>query len=126
MEALMKGLRIVLFVLAMYILILGLMFLFAPAAAEKTFQTSLPDRVLTQDYGQLLLVVALMAFLVASDIEKHIKLVWAFIFGQIGHILVFGTQLGTRVATFSQVGPPLIIEVIFLVLLVVFYRKATS
>ena len=122
----MKGLRIVLFVLAVYIMILGLMFLFAPAAAETAFKMSLTDPALTLDYGQVLLVVALMAFLVASDMEKHIKLVWAFIFGQIGHILVFGTQLGTGIATFTQVGPPLIVAIIFLVLLVVFYRKATS
>lgn len=122
----MKGLRIVLFVLAVYIMILGLMFLFTPAVAETAFKMSLTDPALTLDYGQVLLVVALMAFLVASDMEKHIKLVWAFIFGQIGHILVFGTQLGTGIATFAQVGPPLIVAIVFLVLLVVFYRKATS
>ena len=50
----------------------------------------------------------------------------AAIFEQVGHILVFGYQLGSGIATFAQVGPPLIVAVIFLVLLVVFYRKATS
>jgi len=126
MEVLMKGLRIVLFVQVVYLTILGIMFLLAPSAAEAAFQISLPDPALTPLYGQVVLTIALTAFLVASDMEKHIKLVWAFIFEQIGHILVFGYQLGTGIATFAQVGPPLIVAVIFLVLLVVFYRKATS
>jgi hypothetical protein len=122
----MKGLRIVLLVQAVYLLILGLLFLFMPAAAESAFQISLPDPALTPLYGQVVLTVALMAYLVASDVEKHIKLVWAFIFEQVGHILVFGYQLGTGIATFVQVGPPLIAAVIFLILLVLFYRKANS
>ena len=74
----------------------------------------------------MVLTIALMGFLVASNMEKHIKLVWAFIFEQLGHILVFGTQLGTGIATFAQVGPPLIVAIIFLALFVVFYRKATA
>jgi hypothetical protein len=126
MEVLMKGLRIVLLVQAVYLTILGLMFLFAPAAAEAAFQISLPDPALTPLYGQVVLTIALAAYLIASDMEKHIKLVWAFIFEQIGHILVFGYQLSAGIATFAQVGPPLIIAIIFLVLFVVFYRKARS
>lgn len=122
----MKGLRIVFLVQAVYLTILGLIFLFAPAAAEAAFQISLPDPALTPLYGQVVLTIALMGFLVASNMEKHIKLVWAFIFEQLGHILVFGTQLGTGIATFAQVGPPLIVAIIFLALFVVFYRKATA
>ena len=122
----MKGLRIVLLVQAVYLAVLGLMFLFAPVAAEAAFQISLPDPALTPLYGQVVLTIALTAFLVASDMEKHIKLVGAFIFEQIGHILVFGYQVGTGIATFAQVGPPLLMAVIFLVLFVVFYRKATA
>jgi len=122
----MKGLRIVLLVQAVYLTILGLMFLFAPSAAEGAFQISLPDPALTPLYGQVVLTIALTAFLTASDMEKHIKLIWAFIFEQVGHILVFGYQLGVGIATFPQVGPPLVVAVIFLVLLAVFYRKATA
>ena len=43
----MKGLRIVFLVQAVYLTILGLIFLFAPAAAEAAFQISLPDPALT-------------------------------------------------------------------------------
>jgi hypothetical protein len=122
----MKSLRSVLIVQAVYLLILGLMFLIAPSVAEAAFQISLPDPALTPLYGQVVLTIALMSYLVASDVEKHIKLVWAFIFEQIGHVLVFGYQLGTGIATFTQVGPPLVVAAIFLVLFVVFYRKAGS
>lgn len=122
----MKGLKIVLFIQAVYLTILGLMFLFAPSAAERAFQISLPDPALTPLYGQVVLTVALTAYLIASNIEKHIQLAWAFIFEQIGHILIFGYQLGTGIATFTQVGPPLVIAVVFLVLFGTFYRKATA
>ena len=126
MEVLLKGLRIVLFVQAVYLTVLGLMFLFAPAAAEGAFQISLPDPALTPLYGKVVLTIALTAFLVASDMEKHVKLVWAFICEQVGHILVFGYQVGAGIATFPQVGPPLVIAVSFLMLLAVYYRKAAS
>ena len=122
----MKGLRIVLFVHAAYLLIMGVLFLFVPSAAEAAFKITLPDPALTPLYGQVVLTIALVAFLTASDMGKHIKLVWAFIFEQIGHILVFGYQLTKGIATFTQVGPPMIVAVIFLILLVVFYRKASA
>ena len=122
----MKGLRIVLLVQAVYLSILGLIFLFAPAMAETVFKISLPDPALTPLYGQVVLTIALTGFLIASDVQKHIKLVWAFIFEQIGHILVFGYQLGAGIATFAQVAVPLILAIIFLVLFVVFLRKANS
>lgn len=122
----MKGLRIVLYAQAVYLSILGLMFLFAPGTAEAAFKISLPDPALTPLYGQVVLTVALTAFLVASNIEKHVKLVWAFIFEQIGHILVFGYQLATGIATFAQVTPPLIVAIIFLILLLIYHRKAVA
>ena len=122
----MKGLRIVLLLQSFYLLVLGMLFLFMPSLAETAFQISLPDPALTPLYGQVVLTIALMAFLVASNVEKHTKLVFAFIFEQVGHVLVFVYQLVSGIATFTQVGPPLIIAVIFLVLFVIFYQKAKS
>jgi hypothetical protein len=49
-------------------------------------------------------------------------LVWVFIFEQAGHVLVFVYLLSTGVQTFAQVGPPLIIAAIFLILLWLFRR----
>ena len=122
----MKGLRYVLLALAVYMAVVGGLFLFAPRVAEAAFQTSLPDAALTPLYGQVVLAIALMAYLVSTDAAKYAKLVWTFIFAEAGHILIFGWQLMSGIATFAQVGPPLIIAVIFLVLLLVFNRPAKA
>ena len=119
----MKGLRYVLLALAVYMTVVGGLFLFAPRVAEAAFQMSLTDPALTPLYGQMALVIALTAYLVSTDAAKYAKLVWAFVFAEAGHALIFGWQLMSGIATFAQVGPPLIIAVIFLVLLVAFNRK---
>lgn len=122
----MKRLRVTLYVQAVYLTILGLLFLFLPRVAEAAFNTTLSDPALTPIYGQVVLTVALIAYLAASDIEKHLKIIWGFIFEQIGHILVFGYLILSGIQTFAQVGPPLIIAVIFLILFWVFYQQAKS
>ena len=58
-------LKMVLNALGAYLAILGLLFLFSPATAESVMGISLPDPVLTPLYGQVVLVLALMAFMVA-------------------------------------------------------------
>ena len=120
----MKGLRYVLLALAVYTTVVGGLFLLAPRVAEVAFQTTLPDAALTPLYGQVALVIALMAYLVSTDVAAYRKLVWAFVFAEAGHALIFGWQLMSGIASFAQVGPPMIIAVIFLVLLVVFQRRA--
>jgi hypothetical protein len=120
----MKALRNTLLALAVYMTVVGALFLFAPRVAETAFQTSLPDAALTPLYGQLMLVIALMAYLVSTDVAAYRKLVWAFVFAEAGHVLIFGWQLVSGIAGFAQVGPPMIIAAIFLVLLLVFNRKA--
>jgi len=122
----MNRLRITLYVQAAYLTILGLLFLFLPGVVEAAFGMTLTDPALTPIYGQVVLTVAVLAYLVAADMEKHIKLIWGFIFEQIGHILVFGYLILSGTQTFAQVGPPLIIAVIFLVLFWVFYNQAKA
>jgi hypothetical protein len=122
----MKGLRIVFLAQAIYLTILGLMFVFAPSLAEAIFQTELPDLILTPLFGQVLLSIAIACYLIAMDVEKQIKLVWALIFENAGHVVVFVYLLGTGGAGFATVGPPMIISAIFLVLFFVYYRKAIS
>lgn len=117
-----KGLRWTLIVMGLYLAILGLLFLFLPRTAESVLSVSLPDRALTALYGQVLLVIALAAFLVAQDVRQHARLVWVFIFEQAGHVLVFLYLLSAGIQTFAQVGPPLIIAGIFLILLLLFRR----
>ncbi len=120
----MNRLRITLYAQAVYLTILGLMFLFLPTAVEAAFGITLPDPALTPIYGQVVLTIAVVGYLTASDLEKHLKIVWAFIFEQIGHILVFGYLILSGTQTFAQFGPPLIIATIFLVLFLVFYNQA--
>ncbi len=63
-----------------------------------------------------------MAYLVAQDVEKHARLVWVFVFQEAGHVLVFLYLLIAGIRTFAQVGPPLVVAVVFLVLLLAFRR----
>lgn len=122
----MKGLRYVLLALAVYMTVVGGLFLFVPSVAEAAFQMSLTDPALTPLYGQVVLVLALTAYLVSTDAAKYAKLAWAFIFAEAGHVLIFSWQLMSGISTFAQVGPPLIIAVIFLILLVAFNRQAKA
>jgi len=119
----MKALRNTLLALTLYMTVIGGLFLLAPRVAEAAFQTSLPDAALTPLYGQLMIVIALMAYLVSTDVATYRKLVWAFVFAEAGHVLIFGWQLMSGIASFAQVGPPMIIAAIFTTLLLVFNRK---
>ncbi len=120
----MKALRNVLLALAVYMTVVGVLFLFAPRTAETVFNTTLPDKALTPLYGQLVLAIALTAYLTAADVAAHRKMVWALVFTEAGHILVFAWQIMNGIAAFAQVGPPLIIAAIFLALLLFFNAKA--
>ena len=122
----MKGLRIVFIVEAIYLTVLGVMFVFFPSVAESVFQSELLDPILTPLFGQVLLSLALACYLIARDVEKNITLTWALIFENAGHIVVFGYILGTGVAGFVTVGPPMIISAILLVLFIVYYQRANT
>jgi hypothetical protein len=122
----MKGLRIVYWVEAVYLTILGILFMFLPSVAESIFQTDLSDPILTPLFGQVLLTLAIACYLIAVNVEKYIQLTWALIFENAGHILVFIYILATGIAGFVTVGPPLIMSVILLVLFYMYYRQATS
>ncbi|HOQ69563.1 MAG TPA: hypothetical protein PKZ26_01550 [Anaerolineaceae bacterium] len=119
----MKALRITLLVFTIYTAIIGILFLFAPRIAETAFQTRLPDAALTMLYGQVVLVLALAAWLIRSDAAALRKMVWALVFAEVGHVVVFLWQLMNGISTFAQVGPPMIIAAVFAVLFVVFNRK---
>ena len=116
-------LRTLMYVITVYLLVMGVLFLFLPRTAESAFSISLPDAALTMLYGQVVLSFAYLAYRIAIDITAYGKLyaVLVFMFG--GHILVWAYQLVNGVSTFAQVGPPLIISAIFTVLLFLFRGK---
>jgi hypothetical protein len=116
-------LRTLMYVITVYLLVMGVLFLFLPRTAESAFGISLPDAALTMLYGQVVLTMAYLAYRIAIDITAFGKLyaVFVFLFG--GHILVWLYQIFTGVSTLAQVGPPLIISVVFTVLLFLFRGK---
>ena len=122
----MKGLRIVYWVEAIYLTILGIIFWFLPSLAETIFQTALKDPILTPLFGQVLLTLAITCYIIATNVEKFAQITWALIFENAGHIVIFAYLLATGTAGFITVGPPLIMSVILLVLFYVYYRQATS
>lgn len=116
-------LRTLMYVITIYLLILGILFLFLPRTAETVFGISLPDAALTMLYGQIVLTMAFLSYRIASEIGSYAKLSTVFIVLFGGHFLVWAYQLATGISTFAQVGPPFIISIIFTVLLFFFGRN---
>ena len=122
----MKGLRTVYWVETIYLVILGILFMFLPSVAESIFQTELSDPIITPLFGQVLITVAIACYIIAKNVEKFVKLTWALIFENAGHIVVFVYVLISGIAGFATVGPPMIMSLILLVLFYVYYQQATS
>ena len=122
----MKGLRIVYWVEAIYLTVLGIMFMFLPSVAESVFQTELSDPIITPLFGQTLITLAITCYLIAINVEKFAKLTWALIFENAGHIVVFVYVLVAGIAGFATVGPPMIMSVILMVLFFAYYRQTAS
>jgi hypothetical protein len=118
-------LQVTLYVIAAYLTVFGILFMFLPSIAEKVLSNSLPDAALNMLYGQLTLTFAYVAFLAARDGDGSSKLSGVLLALTAGHILVFGYQLMTGMLNFAQGGPPLIINAIFTVSLLLF-RKDIS
>ncbi len=115
-----KRLQITLYVVMAWLGVLGLLFLFVPSAAEKVMSASLPDRVLTMLYGQVMLTLAYVAFLAAQGGEGLTRLSRVILILTAGHVVIFGYQLATGMSSLAQAGPPLIINLLFTVLLFLF------
>ncbi len=84
-------------------------------------QTTLPDATLNVLYGQIMLTFTYVAFMAARRLDVP-ELSRAILVLTIGHVLVFGYLLITGRQGFPQVGPPLIINAIFAVLLYLFRK----
>ena len=117
-----KRLQITLYVIAAYLTVFGILFLFLPSVAEKVMSTNLPDAALNMLYGQLMLTFAYVAFLAVRGGDGVGKLSRVILVLTAGHIIVFGYQLGTGMLNFAQAGPPLIINAIFTALLFMFRK----
>lgn len=118
-----KGLKIVLYVIAVWLAVMGILFLFAPGIAEMIMSASLPDKVLNMLYGQVMLTLAFTAFLAARGGDGLGKLSLVILVLTIGHVIIFGFQLISGMSPFASAGVPLIINLIFSILLLVFRRN---
>lgn len=119
-------LQITLYVIAAYLTFFGILFLFLPSVAEKVLNNTLPDKALNILYGQLTLTFAYVAFLAARGSDGLSKLSRVILALTTGHVVVFTYQLATGMLNFSQVGPPLIVNAIFTVLLFLFRKDITA
>src|SRR5262249_531943 len=117
-----RKLQITLYVIAAYLAVFGLLFVFAPGAFEQITQTKLPDAKLTLLYGQYTLTFSHVAFMAAREREAASKLSLTILIVTAGNAVVFGYLLVTGRAGFAQVGPPLIVNSILTVLLFLFRR----
>jgi hypothetical protein len=118
-----KRLRITLYVIAAYLAVFGVLFLFAPGLAAQLTKTT-HDATLTLLYGQYTLTFALVAFLAARESEAASKLSLVILVLTAGHVLVFGYLLLTGMQGFSEAGPPVIVNSVLTVLLFLFRRTA--
>ena len=118
-----KKMQITLYVIAAYLTVFGILFLFLPSVAEKVLSNKLPDAALNMLYGQLSLTFAYTAFLAARGGDAASKLSHIILVLTTGHVVVFGYQLMTGMLNFAQAGPPLIINAIFTVLLFLFRKE---
>lgn len=121
-----KRLQVTLYVIAAYLTVFGILFIFLPSVAEKVLNNTLPDKALNMLYGQLTLTFAYIAFLAARGGDGLGKLSRVILALTTGHVVVFAYQLGTGMLNFAQAGPPLIINAIFTVLLFLFRKDITA
>lgn len=117
-----KRLKIVLYIVAVWMAVTGFLFLFLPNLAEKMFAMSLPDRGLAMLYGQVVLTFAFTAFLAARGGDGLSKLSLVILVLTIGHVIIFGFQLITGMSSFMSAGIPLIVNAIFSLFLYLFRK----
>ena|SRR6516165_445742 len=119
-----RKLQITLYFVAAYLAVFGMLFVFAPGVFERITETTLPDAKLTLLYGMYTLIFAFVAFMAAREKEAASKLSLTILLVTAGNAVVFGYLLLTANEGFSQVGPPLIVNLILTVLLLLFRRPA--
>jgi hypothetical protein len=117
-----KKLQTLLYVIAAYLAAFGLLFLLAPNAAEQ-FTKSIHDPGLSLLYGQYSLTFAFVAFLAAREKEAASKLSLAVLVLLAGHVLIFGYELLSGRQAFAQAGPPVIVNAILVVILLLFRKE---
>ena len=120
-----KGLRVTLYLVSAYLAFFGILFAFAPRVFEQMTGSKLLDPELTLLYGQYTLTFAYVAFAAArrkapNELSLTVLVVTA------GNAVVFGYLLTTGRQPPSQAGPPLVVNAVFTVLLLLFRSRAEA
>jgi len=115
-------LQITLYIIAAYLAVFGILFLFAPSVAEQITRTT-HDATLSLLYGQYTLTFAYVSFMAARENEAASKLSLTILIVTAGNVVVFGYLLMTGREGFPQVGPPLIVNSVLTVLLFLFRKE---
>ena len=119
----MKSLKILLYVITVYLILIGGLYLLFPDFAESALQITLSDRGTAMLHGFGDLIMAFLAYTIARNLEQYRQLVRVFqIFG-IGETIIFAYQLFSGLYTFAEVGPPMIIWGVLSLLLLLFDRN---
>ena len=119
----MKSLKITMYVITVYLTIIGALYLFFPGIAETAFKITLSDRSTAMLHGFGNLIMAYLIYTIAANLDSYRRLVPAFQAFAAGETLIFVYQLASGMHTFAEVGPPTIIWAVFTVLLFVFGRN---
>jgi hypothetical protein len=118
-----RQLQITLYVIAAYLTLFGMLFVFAPSVFERITQTTLPDAKLTLLYGQYTLTFAYVAFMAAKEKDATSTLSLTILILMAGNAVVFAYLLMTGREGFHQVGPPLIVNSVLTLLLFLFRKE---
>ena len=120
-----RKLQITLYIIAAYLAVFGILFLFAPRVAEQITQTT-HDATLNLLYGQYTLTFAYVAFMAARENEAASNLSLTILIVTAGHVVVFAYLLMTGMQGFPQAGAPLIVNFILTILLFLFRKERNT
>jgi hypothetical protein len=118
-----RRLQITLYVSAAYLASFGILFVFAPSLFEQMTQTTLPDAKLTLLYGQYTLTFAYVAFMAAKGKDATSTLSFTILIVMAGNAVVFAYLLVTGRESLLQAGPPLIVNLVLTLVLLLFRKQ---
>ncbi len=117
------GLRATLLGLAAYTSLLGFLFLLSHELAASLLEIQISDPVAFRQWGATLLMLALLAVFLSTDPRRYRRLLLVPLLGLLLDCLVLAYDLLSAASGPRQLVPPLVINLLFLVLLALFYRR---
>jgi hypothetical protein len=117
------GLRATLLGLAAYVGLLGLLFLLSHEMAASVLAIQISDPVSFRQWGAALLMLALLAVFLSTDPRRYRRLLLVPLLGLPLDCLVLAYDLLSGASGPRQLVPPLVINLLFLLLLALFYRR---